>query len=142
MYNVPLALTTGDGVLEVVDGVPAVVLGESIQERLVLRLLLVVRESVLVARLRGDDGLLIIGELVDDVLEATALELREKGDAVVPEADTVVEIRSAEFASRVMMRNDVEDDADEEECRGNGMVPVTGAAAQDRTVHREVGGDG
>lgn len=95
--NLPLALTTGGIVFKIVDGISAVVLGEVREERLVLVGLFGVGIPVLrVARRLRNDGLLVIAEFVDDVLQTAALELGEKGNAIITETDTTCELKSVQ----------------------------------------------
>ena len=78
--NIPHALTSAKGVLEIVDSVSAVVFGELGQEGVVVGV---------IAGLLDDDALLVVAEFVDDVLGLLAeLEFVESGDAIIGKADT------------------------------------------------------
>jgi len=79
-FIVPLALTSTQQVLEVVDGVSAVVVGKLAQEGVVV---------AIVIFLLDNDGLVAVSELVDDVLDLLAkLELLESGNTLSMETDT------------------------------------------------------
>lgn len=78
---VPLALTTTQRVLKVVDGVSAVVLRELGQEVVIV---------AVITGLLDVDALVAVSELVDDVLGLLAkLELLESRDTLSSETDTV-----------------------------------------------------
>lgn len=90
---IPLSLTAGSLVLEIVDGISAVVLRQGLIELLVDFLLLsevLDVDTVVLTGLLLDDGFLVVAQLVDDVLELTGLELVKEGNAFVRETDTVV----------------------------------------------------
>lgn len=87
------ALTAGKAVLKVVNGV-SWALGQSTRLGLGLGVDKLLTESIPVGLLGGvldDDGLVVVGERVDDVFDRLAkLELVELGDALWCDLDSIV----------------------------------------------------